>query len=30
MVQKAKESPSNDAEHYVGRTRLYGNVAEWN
>ena len=29
MVQKTEDSLSNDAEHYVGRTRLYENVAEW-
>ena len=29
MVQKTEDSPSNDDEHYAGRTKLYGNVAEW-
>jgi hypothetical protein len=29
MVHKTEDSPSNDAEHYVGRNSFYDNVAEW-
>jgi hypothetical protein len=29
MVQKTEDPPSSNAEHYVGRSRLYGNVAQW-